>query len=170
MGLPTTDAAFPDPALAPGGPLEPSWDTRNATFVPTTRADDDTRGARPNGIEHRRTFPSEEYRGSGRSDYAAALPGATDLLNALQRRGLVVAPASSADQEGSGRYLRLRDGGRAADAIGTGAKAAARKPNPGVFTKAREQWGESAHALAIGDTVAAIKMAGKLGRLPRAAF
>lgn len=35
------------------------------------------------------------------------------------------------------------------DAIGTGAKAAARTPNPGVCTKAREQWGESAHALAI---------------------
>jgi HAD superfamily hydrolase (TIGR01549 family) len=119
--------------------------------------------ARPADVERLRAFQGEEYRGSGLIDHAQALPGALALLRAFKRRGVRVALASSANQEEVGRYLRLLDGGKAADAVVTGAEVAATKPNPDVFAKAMEQLGRPAKVLVIGDTVYDIQAAAKLG-------
>jgi len=108
---------------------------------------------RGEAAEQARTYHGEEYSAKGLIAHAEPLPGAIALLQALKRRGIRTALASSAKPEEAERSLAQLGGPEAVDVLVSSADVATTKPEPDIFAQALEKLGNPAAALVIGDTV-----------------
>ena len=81
-------------------------------------------------------------------------PGAVDLLREVRRRGGATVLATSATEEEAGALRRALDCDDVITAVTTSADVDAAKPDPDIFTTARERAGlDRDRCLVVGDTV-----------------
>ena len=113
--------------------------------------------------ERARNFYSEEYSKKGLVEHVEPLPGASELVRAVRKRGLRTALASSGEQRDVERYLELLGGRALFDEVVTSVDVAATKPAPDIFAVALERLGRPAGAIVVGDTAYDIQAAAKLG-------
>lgn len=81
-------------------------------------------------------------------------PGAVDLLREVRRRGGATVLATSATEEEAGALRRALDCDDAISAVTSSADVEEAKPDPDIFTTAREQAGlDPDRCVVVGDTV-----------------
>ncbi len=102
----------------------------------------------------------KEY--DGLIDETRLLPGARELLDRLQERGLAVALASSSIPEHAQHAFELLDADRLADTATTSEDAEESKPDPGLVEEALSRL-EGGSACVVGDSVYDVEAAQRAG-------
>ncbi|AUX27441.1 haloacid dehalogenase [Sorangium cellulosum] len=93
-----------------------------------------------------------------------ALPGAKELLEALHRRGIKIAVASSARQEKLRKLLEIAGGDGVVESATSASDAEQSKPDPDIVQAALDKLGLAAdEVVMIGDTPYDIEAAGRAG-------